>query len=207
MATPRSGDLIRFHQASWQFMQIVDIRNQWYIQRRKENHEECQVRCSFCGKNEATFRVEQAKGEEHSHHWICVGCAQMAGIMTELPPRMPRPADLFEELLFGQEGDEEAVKLCATCGTSYRDMRSSGRLGCPDCYTVFHDEVTELVGGGDPDHAYCGAMPARIEPYKTFYIDREALRRQLQTALQEERYEEAAHLRDAIRVMDGRGAS
>ena len=163
------------------------------------------MRCSYCGKNEAPFRVEQSVGQEQTLHWMCVDCAQMAGIMTELPPRMPRPADLFEELLFGQEDDGVVEKRCDNCGTTYRDFRDTGKVGCPTCYTLFHHDIAELAGVADDPRAYDGALPGRVEPYKTFYVDREALRRQLQTALDEERYEEAAHLRDRIQIMDGQG--
>ena len=163
------------------------------------------MRCSYCGKNEAPFRVEQTLGSEQTLHWMCVECAQMAGIMTELPPRMPQPADLFEELLFGREDEAVTEKQCADCGTTYRELRASGRVGCPGCYSVFHHEIGEIVGDGGNRGAYSGGLPKRIEPYKTFYIDREALRRQLHEALDGERYEEAAHLRDAIRIMDGQG--
>ncbi len=160
------------------------------------------MRCSFCGKQEATFRVEQTFGEEQTVHWVCVDCAEMAGLLTELPPRMPRPAELFEELLIGgEDGGEE--KLCPQCGTTYRDLRDQGRLGCPDCYTHFHQEIDALIGTAG--NAYSGSLPARLESLKTFYVDREALREQLRSALDHERYEEAAHLRDAIRIIDSQG--
>ncbi|TVQ37950.1 MAG: hypothetical protein EA384_10705 [Spirochaetaceae bacterium] len=163
------------------------------------------MRCSYCGKNEAPFRVEQSVGGEQRLHWMCVECAQMAGIMTELPPRMPRPADLFEELLFGREDGSVTERRCGNCGTTYHEFRASGRVGCPECYTMFHHDIAELAEREKRPHAYNGSLPDRIEPYRTFYVDREALRQRLQHALDEERYEEAAHLRDRIRIMDGRG--
>ena len=163
------------------------------------------MRCSYCGKNEAPFRVEQSVGQEQTQHWMCVDCAQVAGIMTELPPRMPSPADLFEELLFGQDEDGVVEKQCRSCGTSYREFRASGKLGCPECYIVFHHDIAEMAGQTDDPRAYAGSLPGRVEPYKTFYVDREGLRQQLSHALEEERYEEAAHLRDRIRILDGQG--
>ena len=160
------------------------------------------MRCSFCGKPEATFRVDQTFGEEQTVHWVCVDCAEMAGLLTELPPRMPRPAELLEELLIGgEDGDDQ--RHCPQCGTPYRDVRDRGRLGCPDCYTLFHQEVDALLG--TTGSAYSGDLPPRLESLKTFYIDREALREQLRSALDNEHYEEAAHLRDAIRVIDAQG--
>ena len=60
--------------------------------------------------------------------------------------------ELFEVLGdFLQAVQQQAAQLpgdlarCAYCGTSLRDFRASGRLGCAHCYGAFEQSLRELL--------------------------------------------------------------
>jgi protein arginine kinase activator len=92
---------------------------------------------------------------------------------------------------------------CSYCGTSLRDFRASGRLGCAQCYGAFEQSLRELlrrVHGGIKHEGW------RHEDRDPDLISREytlgELRDRLKRAVEGEEFEEAAALRDKIRGLE-----
>jgi protein arginine kinase activator len=91
-----------------------------------------------------------------------------------------------------------SARGCPVCGTRLRDIRSSRRVGCSSCYETFGREIRKILHIKDGEKVHKGKLPRSVLSFKTFFIDRENLKIQLEVALDNEDYEKAAELRDKI---------
>ncbi|MCY2968896.1 MAG: UvrB/UvrC motif-containing protein [Planctomycetota bacterium] len=151
----------------------------------------------------ATLHVtEIEKGQTQELH-LCEECAQkyMATASPE-PSSGAGPAGMSETEL------EELERLvCPHCKLTFREFRSQGRLGCPQCYTAFRDELVPLLENIHGDIQHVGKFPRRapVDSRKRYELVR--LRNELQAAVAEESYEQAAKLRDQIQALEHESAS
>jgi protein arginine kinase activator len=89
---------------------------------------------------------------------------------------------------------------CPECGITFEDFRTRGRFGCPKDYEVFRESLGPLLEKIHGSQKHTGRLPrgrAAIDPASGDRLLR--LRRELQAAVGNENYEEAARLRDEIR--------
>jgi protein arginine kinase activator len=92
--------------------------------------------------------------------------------------------------------------VCESCALQFSDFRNSGRLGCPHDYTVFHDELLPYLENIHGETKHCGKFPTRYGANKNIQKEIDILRKKLQTVIQKEKYEEAADIRDKIRLLE-----
>lgn len=173
------------------------------------------MKCEKCGKNEATmYYKETVNGVTRELH-LCPACAQsenLGGAFENAFESMNHFwSDPFHSFFGGgfdslwndMLGAPTATMLgterkCPGCGMTESELRQSGRVGCPQCYTTFADILTPYVQKihGATRHISTPPTP----PAQTPTADPlQALREQLKTAVQNEDYEQAARLRDEIR--------
>jgi protein arginine kinase activator len=96
------------------------------------------------------------------------------------------------------------VLACPTCGMNWTQFKQAGLMGCPHDYELFGIRLLPLLKRaqeGAVDHV--GKVPPRR---KTAESERQVaalrLRRELQRAIEAEKYEEAANLRDQLRHLE-----
>jgi protein arginine kinase activator len=159
--------------------------------------------CQHCQKREATRHESVLKddGSWNEVH-VCDQCAETGevSVMT--------PASLVQALLESATALSGAKPLapgrpCPRCGITYAEFRAKGRLGCPDDYEVFQAELVPLlerIHHGGLQHV--GKSPASTDGRSESDREMIDLRRALAEAVQGERYEEAARLRDRIRKLE-----
>ena len=96
-----------------------------------------------------------------------------------------------------EEREAGASSKCPQCGFSLNKFHQSGRLGCPDCYDIFEEELRETLNGCQKSVLHSGKIP---EQEKSIIASRrlEKLKEELQAAIRDEKYETAAKLRDCI---------
>ncbi len=106
------------------------------------------------------------------------------------------------------EETEEMTALnqrqCPECGIKFVEFRNSGRLGCPNDYQEFKEELTALLENIHGETKHCGKTPRRLPQNKQAQSELMQLRKQLQQAVNKEAYEEAAELRDRIKKLGER---
>lgn len=175
------------------------------------------MKCEKCGKNEATtFYSENVNGQKREMH-LCSDCAKAMNLGGAFENAFQGFGELwsdpfhsflgsgFGSLWQNMLGAPTAAMLgterkCKTCGMTESELRRTGRVGCPDCYGAFADILNPYVQKVHGASQHIGAAPAAAEPKQDPV---EALKAQLQTAIQNEEYEQAAHLRDEIRRLEG----
>ena len=158
--------------------------------------------CQKCKKREAT-RHESVRAEDGS--WteihLCDQCAEKSDVT------LLTPASLVQALIEGAAALEPrsagAGRTCPDCGITYAEFRAMGRLGCPRDYEVFLGEMVPLlerIHHGGSQHI--GKSPASTDGRSEAERELIGLRRALAEAVQREQYEEAARIRDRIRVVE-----
>jgi len=159
--------------------------------------------CDHCKERDAVVHLTQIVENAVTQLHLCEKCAAAKGIETTIA--MPKhPLGEFLHAVQQQASPSAGDQVrCAYCDTTLRDFRTSGRLGCAQCYTAFEGALRELLRRvqGGAKHAgreYAPPLAAGSERDATL----EALRSRLQQAVVDEEFESAAALRDQIRALE-----
>jgi len=158
--------------------------------------------CDNCGEREAEIHHTQIVDDEMTTVHYCDLCAAEKGIGVSLQgPKAPL-ADFLAQL--GREREDPQTKEpCPYCGTTARDFRQSGRLGCAQCYVHFEPQLRGLLRRLHGSTQHMGKLYLNEG---SELGDRGAqlagMRRRLQRAIETEDFEAAAELRDRIHALE-----
>jgi protein arginine kinase activator len=89
-------------------------------------------------------------------------------------------------------------ETCPNCGFTLNDFRKTGRLGCSQCYEIFAEGLVPILKDMHKTIQHKGKQPQRIIEKNKYEARIRELRAQLQKAIENEQYEEAATYRDHI---------
>jgi len=89
---------------------------------------------------------------------------------------------------------------CPVCGCSQERFEQSGRFGCPQCYHSFGGLVQGILQRMHSGLQHVGKIPAGQKTEEVAAARRTHLEEELEQAIEREDYEEAARLRDEIRL-------
>ena len=111
------------------------------------------------------------------------------------------------DLLLGQTegetgptlGDDEPVVSCPRCHMTRADFKKTGRLGCPHCYEHFAEGLSPLLQAVQRGSQHMGKIPSRESARVQKTAEIAAIHRDLEQAITDERYEDAARFRDRIK--------
>ncbi len=98
--------------------------------------------CSRCGKETSQIYVTRV-GEEDTRLSLCPDCHRALALNT---------AGL---LPYNEKGGETGGE-CPVCGTTYRDFRRSGLLGCANCYRAFRRAILPVIRSVQADVRHHG---------------------------------------------------
>jgi protein arginine kinase activator len=157
--------------------------------------------CQRCQEEASVHLTETINGRRRELH-LCGVCAQQAGLgLPESPPAMALDA-VVQGLIVAHVGElvgELANLTCPDCGMKFMEFRTQGRLGCPNDYCVFARGLLPLVQRAHGATRHVGKVARRPQAAG----QRLRLRSQLRAAIAREDYEQAARLRDQLRLKDG----
>jgi protein arginine kinase activator len=156
--------------------------------------------CHFCGQP-ATIHYTSLIGKKKVEQHLCEGCARAKGVVSEGPiSSAPLNLQALVQMVLGQHSAADTSGLkCPECGLKYSQFRAEGRFGCPHDYDAFGDVLKPLLDRIHRDTAHRGKVPKALAGRG----EAADLRRQLAEAVDAERYEDAARLRDLIRQKEG----
>ena len=164
------------------------------------------MKCEKCNEREATVLYKQTiNGESTSMH-LCAECATRAQEENGFGLHFPTSNDLFGSLFsIAGPGQSYTAKKCEGCGATFADIRRTGKVCCPACYTAFAKELEPTVRSLYGTAVHTGRAPAKSCAVRDKKNRLEALKKDLQAAIQAERFEDAATLRDEIRALEKEG--
>jgi protein arginine kinase activator len=158
--------------------------------------------CDFCKENEATVHFSQVVGDKVRKVDICETCAKAKGFTD--PGSISMLGDLLGEFAGEQmTGDAEGLR-CGACGFTLANFKKTGRLGCAECYDAFESGLKPLLKAMHKGERHLGKVPGKSAAARELTERVKALEQDLERAIKEERYEQAAQLRDEIRATEAK---
>lgn len=170
--------------------------------------------CEKCKKRTATvFYNENINGKMRSYSFCgeCAAKLKEKGEIQDITSMIGSFADPFAELhdnLFGgffgmpTLRSVSSEKKCPICASAYSDIIKEGRVGCPECYLAFSDELTPTIRSVHGTTMHTGAVPSRYRAQKARAEQLKRLKKELQDSISREDFERAAALRDEIKKLD-----
>lgn len=163
------------------------------------------MKCQSCS-NPATVHITTIeKGGQKKILHLCQACAEQQQLVKQQELNLPAILQTLIGQHVGPLSDELARLTCPECGIKFMEFRQQGRLGCPHDYAVFRAGLEPLLERIHRSIRHVGKSPRRGAEALAEQAELVALRRQLHEAVEAEAYEEAARIRDLLRVKEAPG--
>jgi len=164
------------------------------------------MKCEKCKKNEASIHLTQVMNGKVKKLNLCQECAMKNGIDLNAPISI---TDILMGLgVEGKDlpGGEEMVVpeldlSCSRCSMTRSEFKKRARLGCPECYNAFMGELGALTKAMHHSTQHVGKIPACQGAEARVAAQVATLKKELETAIVKENYEQAAVLRDQINAL------
>ena len=166
--------------------------------------------CQKCGKHEATTHIKQVINGEFTEMYLCSDCAEKSGY-TDSFSGFGFDLSNFFSSFFSQPKyslESKQVERCPKCGTSFREIVKSGKIGCADCYEKFYDLLVPSIQRIHGKTQHNGKVIDVIHDERKEETAEEKiakLKNKLQKAIEEQEFELAAQLRDEIKALESEG--
>lgn len=154
--------------------------------------------CDICGVRDAMVVVQQVSNNVRKEVHLCLQCAAQRGLSTHNGKLEMSLAGLFDSI----SNNKKNQRHCPVCGTSSGELSKHQRLGCPECYNIFNEELRLILEERGVGGTYTGSMPHRLANFKSVLVDRMQLKVKLEQSVALEEYEKAAMYRDRLKALD-----
>jgi len=172
------------------------------------------MKCHHCQEQDAAVQViDLPKGAlaaappdaapECSVLLVCDDCARALKLPIHGPAGHKKLVDIVQLLKHSAgKAHKDSSLACPHCGITLNEFRTKGRLGCPNDYEVFAPHLERLLRSVHNATRHVGRVPGLDEDTLRRKSKLTDLRAQLELAIREEQYENAARLRDEIQSME-----
>lgn len=155
------------------------------------------LKCEICQKV-ATVHLTQIIDNHIQKVDLCENCAKEKGVTD---PSGFSLADLLAQPDITAKPSHEKM-VCKHCGFSQSDFKRLGHLGCPVCYGSFREMIDQILTKMHKGTEHHGKVPNRTLQKLSLHDRINSLKKNLDLAIEEERYEDAAKHRDEINKID-----
>lgn len=174
--------------------------------------------CDNCGENEANVKYTQIVNGVKKEMHLCEKCSKELGIGDlgisnfnfDMPMNM---SSFFADFLGEMQSDfipsigEKKELKCNECGMTYDEFLEHGKFGCGNCYEVFSNKMDAILKEIHNGNRHVGREGIKSNTKIEKLQDKEnsnmneieKLQMELKNAIKEERYEDAAKIRDEIK--------
>ncbi|MGI6365821.1 MAG: UvrB/UvrC motif-containing protein [Bacillota bacterium] len=152
--------------------------------------------CQNCGEREARISITQIINNKKTEIHLCHQCAQQRGhadSVFALPAMLASLVDWTDTFSPG--------KSCPKCGLSESQLRQQGKFGCEQCYQTWAPWVKKIVSRVQGRTSHGGKIPRSADQQVKIRRELDQLQQRLQSAIHQERFEDAAKIRDRIREL------
>lgn len=158
--------------------------------------------CSHCNKNEANTHYKKTINGKTQELFLCSECAKQLGIMKELESfTMDSFFGNFLGAGVSSFNSLAGIDRCSSCGSSFNDIVNGGKVGCANCYEKFADKLQSSIEKIHGTSKHIGKNISYTEEQETAQTQIDALKQELTQAIKEQRFEDAAVLRDKIAAL------
>ena len=174
--------------------------------------------CDNCKKNNATTHLKTIINGEVFEQHLCSDCAKEKGVEKEF--NLENPLLSLMNSVFGEDKIKisgQEVKHCKGCNSTLDDIINIGKLGCADCYETFKSELLPYLKRIHGETKHIGKIAYTVNEEKdkdTIPADKKAennnesadslstLKEELKNLISEEKFEQAAIVRDKIKALE-----
>lgn len=164
--------------------------------------------CQNCNKNEATTHIKQIINGEATEKHLCSDCVKSSGYDDFFDSFSFRIPNIFSSFFSDTPFALSAAKTtrCDNCGSSFDDIIKTGIVGCAKCYETFYDKLLPSIQRIHGRATHAGKTPViheTVEEEKVKTTDEIIAEKniELQKAIEEQNFEQAAVLRDEIKAL------
>ena len=156
--------------------------------------------CQECNKRPATVHLTKIINNKKAETHLCEYCAKEKGNVSS--------NFSFHDLLSGllsYDHNKENVfqqKQCLECGMTFQQFYKVGKLGCAECYQFFGEQLDHILRKVQGKLGHTGKIPKRIAGDILIRRQVSQMRQKLQKKIYEEKFEEAAEIRDQIKKLE-----
>lgn len=170
------------------------------------------MKCQNCNENEANAYIRKNINGKVTEMHLCSECAEKLGVMHEFSVE-----NIFGDTFFGNllsSGLESmnilsSVDRCEYCGSTFNDIVKNGLVGCAHCYDKFSDKLSDSISKIHGKTSHIGKTISYTEepdktapaPQQNAKSELKKLKKDLKDAVSEQRFEDAAVLRDKIKAL------
>ena len=150
-------------------------------------------------------------GQNKKPLYLCQACVEKRSIPI---PVVKNPVQLetgLTEMLkqLAVEGildpsDPSDSDICTACGWSLGNLRETGLLGCPHCYTSFESQLMILLQKLHGSDSHLGKVYPQAGKWPQEEEDETILMSAMEEAISMEEFEQAAQIRDRLRQIQNR---
>jgi protein arginine kinase activator len=177
--------------------------------------------CQRCGRQDALVHLTEIRDGEVFSIWLCPACAKDRQVIrpplgesdealfdqgTAPDPATPGDADPLADFL-GEDDfqqrmvDPAGIRTCPACGFQLEDFFRQNRLGCPGCYRAFEPNLRPFLARHHGRAIHLGKVPPASSQGYNPLADMTRARVALEKAVAAEDFEEAARLRDHLKML------
>lgn len=166
--------------------------------------------CEKCGEREANVKIVKIVNGEKTVEHLCEVCARQLSdfslnysdnISFSLPDLLSQffNVELMQPNHTNVTSTFAKQQICPKCGLTEARFTESGQVGCDQCYQTFRNWLLPLIRRVHGSVSHRGRIPERQGAQLVIEREIEKLRHDIQNAISEERFEDAATLRDRIK--------
>ncbi len=159
--------------------------------------------CEICGKKTATTHIKSTINGVSEQHYLCSDCARAYSAQNSLSLGSLIGSFFGDALKSQPLGDTR--KRCSECGICFDEIASSGKVGCDKCYETFLDQLLPSLQRMHGRSRHAGKTPIGTDNTPSRQDKADQLKAQLQSAIAEQNFEQAAILRDQIKQIESEG--
>jgi len=158
--------------------------------------------CEECGKNQATVSITVTTGSGTNTRRLCPECMKKMEF-TLVKGDIQSFLSSVLSVLGSEKKAEQPSIVCSSCGLSYAEFEHTGRLGCAQCYRDFANQLKPSLQKIHGRTQHAGRRPKAFVPDPQDELNQRMseLRKQMDEAVANENFEEAARLRDELRSL------
>lgn len=172
------------------------------------------MKCEICQQRAATLHLTNYINGKKTEVHLCPQCAKENGNLDS-DEEQYTIHDLLTGLFHNYSNSTAKTtetkhneQTCPRCHMTYQQFSQTGKFGCSQCYQTFSDYLDPIfkrVHGGNTKHI--GKIPNRQHVHLRHKRLIQDYRDQLQQLIIEERFEDAAKVRDKIKELEQKSES
>ncbi|HMM23151.1 MAG TPA: UvrB/UvrC motif-containing protein [Selenomonadales bacterium] len=161
--------------------------------------------CDDCKERPASVHITKINNNKKTEKHLCDICAQKSGELTFSTEAQHTVQDFLKSMFsygFSSQPAPRTEYTCPHCGMSYSDFSRGGKIGCSQCFAAFGERLKPLLRRIHGTSSHTGKVPKRNGGKLAMQRKLQQLRQELDRHVCHEEYEQAARVRDEIRLLE-----